>query len=508
MKLTTADDAGGRAPRPRLTARAVRPARLVTTGRVPRRAQVVALAVLTMTAVLTSGCGGSSEASTLQGRLLSVADLPAGWSAAPTNPQSVQTNAPCLSSLPTNPNGWTYAIAGFVQGTSIPTVGEVLATGPQAQQRWQSLDQALARCRTATITIAGKKAEATVQPLSFPRVASTSSAYAWAFTIAGIRIGFDFVLFTAGTYAGYLAYADLGPPTVATVKAFVDAAVAKAEKGSTTRVTGAVSIASAPVRAAHTKLGTVAYRIIGNGPPLVLITGYSGTMEGWDRRFVDSLAQHYRVVIFENAGVGGTQALPVPLSVDAMANQTSALIDTLGLGRPDVLGWSMGSMIAQALAVLHPGQVRRLVLCASYPGNGQAIRPSQEAIHALTSSDSQKVMADLFPAGQTAAQNTYLAAISSYPTAPAAPAGTVTAQGNAVDQWWAGSDPAGQQTTEIAVPTLIADGTADQLDPLANSHTLAGLIPGAKLALYPDAGHAFLFQDQTAFVPLIESFLG
>jgi len=60
----------------------------------------------------------------------------------------------------------------------------------------------------------------------------------------------------------------------------------------------------------------------------------------------------------------------------------------------------------------------------------------------------------------------------------------------------------------ITAPTLIADGAADQLDPVANSHTLAALIPGATLTLFPDAGHAFLFQDQAAFVPQVESFLG
>ena len=65
-----------------------------------------------------------------------------------------------------------------------------------------------------------------------------------------------------------------------------------------------------------------------------------------------------------------------------MADQTSALIDALGLGRPDVLGWSMGGMIAQALAVLHPAQVRRLVLCATYPGTGAAVPPSQAASRA------------------------------------------------------------------------------------------------------------------------------
>jgi pimeloyl-ACP methyl ester carboxylesterase len=463
-------------------------------------AWVVALVVLVMAAVLTSGCGGPSTASAAgapRGRLLSVADLPAGWSAVPAIPEGAQASVPCLLGLPAHPKGYTYARAGFVEGTSLPSVSEVLATGPQAQQMWQSLGRAMARCRTATFTTAGEKITATIRPLPFPRVASTSSAYVWAFTTEGVRIGADFVLFQAGGYAGYLTYAGVGPPAVATVQAFAAAAVAKAETGSTARLTSD-SIVSAPVRTAATQLGAVAYRITGNGPPLVLITGYDGTMQNWDPRLVDALAQHYRVVIFDNAGIGPTAALPAPLSIDAMANQTSALINTLGLGRPDVLGWSMGSLIAQALAVLHPDQVRRLVLCASWPGNGQGIRPSAQALDS----------GELFPANQTAAQNTYDAAIAAYPPVPAAPAATLTAQLNAIDQWWAGRDPAGTQAAKIAAPTLIADGTEDQFVPLANSHTLARLIPGARLTLYPDAGHAFLFQDQTAFVPLIESFLG
>ena len=476
-------------------------------GRMPARAWVIALAVLAV-AGLTSGCGGNSTASTLQDHLLSVSDLPAGWSPAPVNPTSVQTNAPCLSGLPANSTGFTHAAAGFVQGTAIPTLGEILATGPQAKPRWRSLSRALAHCHTATITIAGKKASVTITPLSFPRAATTTVAYAWTFTITGIHIGADLVLFEAGKDMGYLTYSDLGTPAIATVKAFLAAAVAKAQTGTTARIPDGVSIASAPVRTAHTKLGTVAYRAVGSGPPLVLITGYGGTMESWDRRFVETLAHRYHVVIFDNAGVGHTQALPAPLTIDAMASQTSALISALGLQRPSVLGWSMGSMIAQALAILHPHQVRRLVLCASYPGNGTAIRPSRAAIDALSSGNSHKVMAVLYPSGQAAAQNTYLASTSSYPAAPAVAAGTVTAQGHAVDQWWAGTDPAGRQAATITAPALIADGTADQLDPLTNSHTLASLIPGAKLTLYPGAGHAFLFQDQPAFVTLIESFLG
>jgi pimeloyl-ACP methyl ester carboxylesterase len=271
--------------------------------------------------------------------------------------------------------------------------------------------------------------------------------------------------------------------------------------------TSAQAVVSAPVRVAHTRLGTVGYRIVGSGPPLVLITGYTATMEDWDPRFVGALAEHYRVVIFDNAGVGRTQALPAPLTIDAMASQTSALIDALGLGTPDVLGWSMGGTIAQALAVLHPDQVRRLVLCATFPGTGKMRLPAQAATRALTSGNVREEMAVLFPANQSAAQQAYQAATAAYPPHARAPAVTIAAQGYAVNLWSAGTDPAGQKTATISAPTLIADGAIDRLDPVVNDHALARLIPGARLKLYPDAGHAFLFQDEKAFVPVVESFL-
>jgi pimeloyl-ACP methyl ester carboxylesterase len=260
---------------------------------------------------------------------------------------------------------------------------------------------------------------------------------------------------------------------------------------------GTASVVSAPVRIAHTRLGTVGYRAVGSGPPLVLIMGYGWTMEDWDPRLVHALARHNRVVMFDNAGVGDTAALPPPVTIDAMADQASALIGTLGLGRPDVLGWSMGGMIAQALAVLHPAQVRRLVLCATYPGTGAAVVPPAPVRQA--SSD--------FPANQGNALAAFKAAIAEYPAAPAAPDAAKAAQTLASDDWWAGIDAAGREIARISVPTLIADGTDDQLVPAANDHLLGRLIPGARLVLYPDAGHAFLFQEGPRFASLVESFL-
>jgi len=261
------------------------------------------------------------------------------------------------------------------------------------------------------------------------------------------------------------------------------------------------------MRTVQTKLGTVAYRVFGSGPPLVMIMGYAGTMEVWDPRFVDDLANHFRVVIFDNAGVGRTQALPAPLTIDAMADQTSALINALGLGRPNVLGWSMGSMIAEALAIRHPSQVHRLLLCAAFPGNGTVARPSQTEIDALTAGNLPETAAALFPRDRSVAYSAYAADSSAYPSAPPAPAAIVTAQARAVTTWWDGSDPAGKRTANISAPTLIADGTVDRIDPLSNSRAVGKLIPTARLVLYPDAGHAFLFQDPTTVAFAINSFL-
>jgi pimeloyl-ACP methyl ester carboxylesterase len=225
--------------------------------------------------------------------------------------------------------------------------------------------------------------------------------------------------------------------------------------------------------------------------------GYGWTMEGWDPRLIHLLAVHHRVVMFDNSGIGRTQQLPLPFTIDAMADQTSAFISALGLGRPDVLGWSMGGVIAQALAVLHPAQVRRLVLCATFPGNGAAVGPSAAA----RSSGSD------FPANQGSAFNAFKAAVAEYPAAPAVSPVTKGAQGLAESDWLVSIDASGRKVARISAPTLIADGTVDQLDPAANDYTLAHLIPGARLVLYPDAGHAFLFQDITPFASLVGSFL-
>jgi pimeloyl-ACP methyl ester carboxylesterase len=489
-----------------------RPAPLQALGAIVRAGLVAGV-------LLAAGLSSTSQAATLnptlRSRLLSVADLPAGWSVSPVTGikgQQVRTS-PCGAALvalldppglPGSQIGLPYATASFVEGTALPDLHETLASGPQAQETWHSFDATLGGCRTATFVYQATKVGAIGGPLALARLGRSSSAYAWTIKVAGARSGSDanLVFFQTANYYGYLSYLDVGPPQVSALTAFARAAVAKAATGSTAPVPDSVSIASTPVQTVRTTLGTVGYRSIGNGPALVLVNGWSGTMEDWGPLLVDALAQHYRVITFDNAGIGRTQGLPPPLTIDAMADQTAAFIDALHLGRPDVLGWSMGTTIAQALAVLHPSEARRLVLCAPYPGNGAVVLPPKSVLYAKNDPTA------LFPADQVDAELSYDLSISSYPKAPPAPEATDAAQLTAVQQWWAGGDPAGQLVATITAPTLLADGTVDRLDPVANSHLLARLIPGARLELYPDAGHAFLFQDYSAFAALVESFLG
>jgi pimeloyl-ACP methyl ester carboxylesterase len=229
-------------------------------------------------------------------------------------------------------------------------------------------------------------------------------------------------------------------------------------------------------------------------------------MDNWTPAFVNSLAARHRVIVFDNSGVGQTTVLPPPLTIAAMATQTSALISTLKLGRTAVLGWSMGGMIAQALAVRHPNQVSRLILAATQVGNGHTAPVPVAVAAKVNSGNPAEVVSTLFPANQQAALAAYVRGIVSYPHFYLASAAAQAAENQAIDRWFAGLDPSGVAAVRLRVPTLVADGESDALDPAANDRQLAHLIRGAHLALYRDAGHAFLFQV-AGFTSTIDRFL-
>jgi pimeloyl-ACP methyl ester carboxylesterase len=267
-------------------------------------------------------------------------------------------------------------------------------------------------------------------------------------------------------------------------------------------------VLTAPIQVVRTPDGTVAYRELGSGPVLLLIMGAGVSMDGWPPSFVDALAAHHKVVVFDNAGVGHTSAVSAPdsLSITAMTSQTSALISALRLGRPAVLGWSMGGMIAQALAVSHPAQVSRLILAATGVGTGKAVPlPPYSTVSGL---NPEQLAARLFPENQAAAARAWVNDGLQYPGYYGVSAATFHSQYLAAEGWLAGQDAAGRLVGDIRVPTLVAGGTQDQFIATANDRLLASSVPGAKLLLFDDAGHAFLFQDGARFIRAVETFIG
>ena len=271
------------------------------------------------------------------------------------------------------------------------------------------------------------------------------------------------------------------------------------------------SIVSAPIRVISTSDGQVGYRSIGSGPPIVMIMGFSSSMDGWPPNFVDSLAADHEVITFDNSGIGKTSLPTGVLSVGTMANQTNAFIQALHLKHPIVLGWSMGGMIAQSLAVKFPQDVSKLILCATLPGNGKATPPTQAATAALanpTQATAVSLLDLLFPPNQQAREiPAFTKEISQYPSFYLASSNVDQLQLSALGKWFTGGDGSGRHISGIRAKTLIGDGSNDILIPSQNDYEMNHVIKHSKLVMYPDAGHGFLFQDANAWSQQILKFI-
>ena len=271
---------------------------------------------------------------------------------------------------------------------------------------------------------------------------------------------------------------------------------------------GQRSVVDVPVRSVEAGQGTIGYRAVGKGPPLVMIMGLSGTMDAWEPKLVDALAKHRRVITFDNEGIGRTTLGPGTLTIRRMADDAASLIRNLGLRRADVLGWSMGGMIAQSLARRHPARVRRLVLAATAPGDGKATPPRTDVIQRLLSGSASGLDL-LFAPGRPGLAQAFVEDISRYRNfRPAAPPAITQAQLTACMEWLQGREPSGRRLSRLRLPVLVGGGALDRLLPVANQRYLARAIPNAKLRVYRDAAHGFLSQYRRRFAAAVERFLG
>jgi pimeloyl-ACP methyl ester carboxylesterase len=251
----------------------------------------------------------------------------------------------------------------------------------------------------------------------------------------------------------------------------------------------------------------------GEGAPLVMLTGTGSTMAEWDPALLRLLARDRRLILFDYPGVGRSGPWR-GRSFDSLATATAGLIDAIGLGRVDVLGWSMGGFVAQRLAIEHPGRVSHLILAGTNPGGSHAVLGSAraQAIDSEPDPSEADILHELYPPDRQAEGRRFLRRLErasqsgEIPDDFDLPAATVRAQVAAEDPWLR-SNRNYRQLGRLAVPTLAAAGARDPVVPPLNLRRIATRVPQARYRVFPGA-HAFLFQQRRPFARVVGRFLG
>ena len=257
-----------------------------------------------------------------------------------------------------------------------------------------------------------------------------------------------------------------------------------------------------------------AYRDTGEGEvALVLLNHFRGNLDNWDPALVDALAVNRRVIAFDNAGVGGSTGV-TPHTIGQMAHDAIAFISAMDLGQVDLLGFSIGSFVAQQITLIRPAMVRRLVLASSAPQGAAGMHGwAPEVIGAIgTPKTSPDEYLDVFfarspssrQAGQQALQRMYA---RTEDRDAATTWATREAQYDAVCMWGIPDHAKLQRLSCLQMPVFVANGDSDPMILPHYSYLLAGLIPQARVKIYPDAAHGFLFQHHAEFAADVEAFL-
>ena len=237
------------------------------------------------------------------------------------------------------------------------------------------------------------------------------------------------------------------------------------------------------------------YEVHGEGEPLLLIMGY-GASSAWWYLQIAALSQEYKVIVFDNRGTGLSDKPDVPCTMRMMADDAAGLLDSIGVEFAHVFGVSMGSMIAQELALHHPRTVTSLILGRTTPGGGNAVLPEQESLGFLLDHErrsnlsieeyAEELLPFLFSQGFIDGNRDRVGAFISQAFEHVTPIHGYRRQGEAFMSFnvW-------DRLPEIEAPTLIMTGTADRLVPAENSRILASRIPNAELIMFEDVGHGF-----------------
>jgi pimeloyl-ACP methyl ester carboxylesterase len=262
---------------------------------------------------------------------------------------------------------------------------------------------------------------------------------------------------------------------------------------------------------------TYAYRRFGRdrGRPLLCLQHFTGTLDIWDPAVADPLASERDVILFDSAGVGRSTGT-VPDTIGGMAAHALDFLDGLRLDTCDVLGFSLGGMVAQQMALDRPSIFRRMILVGTAPRGGEDIMHLEKPSLA-------RHLGDPTLAGYAVLQKIFFAPTSSSQAAGGAflerlarrtgdrdtPSGpdVVAAQMAAFREWEQAKGSRFADLERIHQPALVVNGIHDEMIPVSNSYRLSENLPNAMLLVYPDSGHGSLFQFHESFTRHAAAFL-
>jgi pimeloyl-ACP methyl ester carboxylesterase len=249
----------------------------------------------------------------------------------------------------------------------------------------------------------------------------------------------------------------------------------------------------------------IAWERRGSGPPLLLIHGLGYGRWGWEP-VVDALAEAHEVVLFDNRGVGASDAPLGPYNARMLAEDAVSVLDAAGLERAHVLGTSLGGMVAQQVALDWPDRVDKLVLACTTPGGELAAPMPEQTVRLIQESPAlprevamrRGVENALAPGADPAT----IERIMEHRVATAQPLTAWLAQaaaGISFDVW--------SRVGEIRSPTLVLTGDLDVVVDPRNSDLLAEGIPDALLEVFPGTGHLFFWEAPEKFARIVKEFL-
>src|SRR5829696_1343825 len=288
-----------------------------------------------------------------------------------------------------------------------------------------------------------------------------------------------------------------------------------------------MNIQDIPLKKVHVGDIDVAYKMFGKGDPIILFNGASDNMDAWDPSLLKGLSSNHTVIVFDQRGIANTTAGTEPYTYQQLANDTAGLLDALKIPKADVMGYSLGSYLAQQLTIMYPDKVNSLVLIgSSCGGKDHTPKPpeflklqseivnkslnnvsiSQEEIKSLVSASLGSGWVKLHPESLEGFENiTTLQQLK-----PGLPPEILNNQNNVGKHWednpnWSG---ACDELAKLDKPTLVITGTDDNFyQPHVNSLKIAEKIPGAWLVQIKDAGHAAPDQYPDEIGKILNTFL-